>query len=235
MVTRIYPILLFCLLGLLACQKRDPIADLFKEAEALEADIIRGYDSIARCRTSYEQILLEAPASPLAPVACFKLGKLNELFGHPEMALSYYRELAATYPQHALCAEGLYQMARIYQFRLSNPEQALKTYQQLIRFYPASPFKIQAYLEQAQLYLAQGEIERAAVKFEQIITEFPGHALGDDVSFRLGDLFEKQLQRPEQAQKWYQKVVDNYPTSSWANSARSRLASLAKGVHDEEK
>ena len=70
--------LIVCLISILfACEKKQNIETLFHEAEKLEADILKSLDTIAKYRDNYERILIDAPESEFASVACYKLGKLK--------------------------------------------------------------------------------------------------------------------------------------------------------------
>jgi TolA-binding protein len=214
------------------CEKKDPLTKMFNEAENLEAKIVQNYNSITACRMNYEKILIQAPDSPYAPVACFKLAKLNEVLGHYDDAIAYYQKLLTTYPNHRHAADGLLSMARIYQLNLNKTDDAIQTYQQFLAFYPEDPARPDAYLQQTNLLIREKNFTAAIENFKKIITEFPNSELKDDAYFRLGMLYQHQLKDSVAANSWYQLLLKDYPGSSWASFARKRLI---KGGNTNEK
>jgi len=132
------------------CGKKEPIESLYRDAEKLEANILKNVNTISQCRSSYEKILLEAEDSEFAPLACYKLGKLNEIFGHYDEAIDYYKKLLSLYPEHPICADGLLSMAQIYQLHLDKNEEAMAIYQQLVTFYPDQTVSFEGYLQLGQ-------------------------------------------------------------------------------------
>jgi TolA-binding protein len=215
------PVILLIIIS--GCEKKDPLTKMFNKAENLEAKIVQNYNSITACRMNYEKILIQAPESPYAPIACYKLAKLNEVFGHYDEALDYYRKLLSTYPDHEHAADGLLSMAKIYQFHENKIDDAIHTYQQFIAFYPENPARSEAYLQQANLLVQKKEFKAAAESYKKLFHEFPNSELNDDVCFRLGTLYEHQLKDSIEAITWYNKLVLDYSQSSWVQHTRNRL------------
>ena len=195
----------------------------FKEAERLESEIILSLNTISECKRNYEKVLLTDPESELAMIACFKLGKLNEVFGHYEEAIDYYRKLLTLFPAGHLGAGALLNMAQIYQLHLEEPDNAIITYKQLLHFYPESELRLTALLHLGQYRSRKEEWEKAVLYFQQIVREFPHEKVSDEICFRIADICMHKLDDRTQAHAWYHRLLENYPRSPWVEVVRKRL------------
>ncbi|MBN2001401.1 tetratricopeptide repeat protein [candidate division KSB1 bacterium] len=232
MIRKSINILLIGVLCLFGCQKKDPISDLFSRAEKLETDIMNSVTTISECRAKYQTILKEAPESKYAPVACFKLAKLNEIFGHYEEAVENYKKLLAYYPQHQLCPEALFNIAQIYRLYLDDKDEALLVYDQVIQHHFNENLTTKSLLNKGQIYCGKADWQEAVDTYTSFFSGYPTHKLCDDVLYRMSDILEHQLQDTVQAVNNYQTLVSKYP-GSWAEYSKNRIKKL-KGGHDNE-
>jgi TolA-binding protein len=228
-------LLLFVFSIILGCNKNENIKSVFHQAEKLESEILKSINSITECKTNYEKILIEAPDGEFAPVACYKLGKLNEIFGHYEEAIDYYRKLASFYPAHSISGDGLFNTAQIYQLHLDKPDEAILTYDQLIGLYPENKSVFQARIEVAQIYCQKGKWESALQAFQRVLDNYPHHKIADDISFRIADIYCYKLKINSTATEKYSELINNYPNSSWIQIAEARLAQIKEGEKKNEK
>lgn len=208
-----------------ACEKKYSIESLYRDAEKMEGEILKSVSTIAQCRSNYEKILMEAPESELAPLACYKLAKLNEIFGHYEDAINFYRKLLVQYPAHPICAEGLFNMAQIYPFHIGSDE-AITAYTQLVHFYTEEKVSCQGLLHLGQLLSQEEKWEDVVYYFQKIIETFPDQPIGDDLYFRMGDILQHKIKDPTRAIRMYEAVMKKYPNSSWVKFAQQRLEAL---------
>lgn len=220
---------------LVACNKSENISAIFHQAEKLERGIITSVNNIAECKDSYEKILIEAPDSEFAPIACYKLGKLNEIFGHYEEAIDYYQKLAALYPEHVVCGDGLFNTAQIYQFHLDKPEKAISTYNQFIGLYPNNKAVLTAQIEIGQIYCQKEKWESAVQAFQQVLGKYPENKITDDISFRMADIYLYKLKENSTATEKYLDLINNYPNNNYVKFAEERLAQLKEGEKKNEK
>ncbi len=220
---------------ILTCNKNENIKTVFQKAEKLEGEILKSINSIAECKANYEKILIESPESKLAPIALYKLGKLNEIFGHYEEAIEYYQKLASLYPEHTVCGDGLYNMSQIYQFHLDKPEKAILTYNHLIGLYPENKSVFQANVEVAQIYCQKEKWESAVKAFQRILEKYPEDKITDDISFRIADIYSFKLKEKPTAAEKYLAFINNFPNSSWVKVAQERLVQLEEGEKKNEK
>jgi len=212
-----------------ACEKKDSIESLYQNAEKMEGDILKSVATITRYRANYEKILLEAPESELAPLACYKLAKLNEIFGHYQDAVDYYQRLLVQYPEHPICVDGLFNMAQIYQLHLNKSDDAITAYTQLVHFYPEDEVMFQGLLKLGQLLSEQEKWEEAVFYFQKLVEKYPEHKICADLYFRMGDIFQNKIKNASKATEMYQAVVERYPNSSWVKFSQQRLAELKQG------
>jgi TolA-binding protein len=226
---KIFILMLGIVLILSACEKKDRIESLYDEAEKMEGDILKNVEIIAQYRANYEKILLDAPDSEFAPLACYKLGKLNEIFGHYEEAIDYYRQLLVHYPEHRICADGLFNMAQIYHLHLNNNDEAITAYTQLVHFFPDEPNSFQGLVQLGQLLSGEEKWEDAIYYFQHIVEKYPDQPICDDLYFRMGDILQHQIKDKTRAIEMYKTVVEKYPNSSWVKHTQPRLAELKQG------
>lgn len=218
-----------------ACEKNDSIESLYRDAEKMEGDILKSVNTIAQYRSNYEKILLDAPESKFAPLACYKLGKLNEIFGHYKESIDYYQKLLVQYPEHPICADGLLNMAQIYQLHLSEIDEAITAYTQLVNFYPDQKASFQGLVQLGQLLSEKEEWEDAVYYFQILVEKYPDKPICADLCFRMGDILQHEIKDTTRATEMYQAVVKRYPGSSWVKYAQTRLAVLKQGGDENEK
>ena len=235
MIRKMSYLIVYTVLTFSVCEKQDSMEILLHKTEKLEADILKSVDSITKYRANYEKILKEAPASELAPIACYKLGKLNEIFGHYDEAIEYYQKLLKFYPEHSGCAEGLFNIAQIQYLYLKNNDEALETYQRVVDLFPQSTAIFQSLLQLGQISCEEQYWSDAVDYFSQIINQYPEHALCDDLCFRVADISQFHLFDDRQAGQWYKHLLDQYPHSPWIQQAQTRLSELALGGDSHEK
>lgn len=228
-------IFLFVISTIVACNKSENIKTVFHKTEKLESSILKSINSIAECRDSYEKILIEAPESEFAPIACYKLGKLNEIFGHYEDAIDFYQKLASLYPEHPVCSDGLFNIAQIYQVHLNQGEKAIFAYNQFIGLYPDNKAVLTAQIEIGQIYCQKEKWESAVNTFQQFLSKYPEEKIADDISFRIADIYSFKLKDNSTATEKYLALINNYPNSNWVNYAEERLAQLKEGEKKNEK
>lgn len=228
--------LLILLAGLFAwsCQKEQSLKTSFEKIESLESDVLGSIAAIEKYRNGLEQILLEAPDSKYAPQVWFKLAKLNEVFGHYDKAVDYYKNLVILFPGEPISSDGLFNLAQIYELHFANDKKAIEAFCQFITLYPNNKSTVTAYLKLGQLYCKQNDWARGIGMFELIIQKFPTNGITDDVQFRVADILDNKMNDKLKALAAYQLVAANYPGSPWANPAKKRIEKLTLGGENNE-
>lgn len=226
MKTKIAIIILGLLLILSGCEKKESIGSIYRDAEKMEGQILKTVNTIAQYRANYEKILLEAPESEFAPLACYKLGKLNEIFGHYQEAIDYYQKLLTLYPENSICADGLFNIAQIYHLRLDESDEAITVYEQLVYLYSEEKAAEQGLLKLGQLHSEQEHWEDAAYCFQKFVEKYPDHPICDNIYFRMGDILQHKLNEQDRANELYKMILEKYPNSSWEKLCQERMAAL---------
>lgn len=235
MKTNIVVFILGIMLILSGCEKKESIESIYRDAEKMEGDILKTANSIDKYRLSYEKILLEAPESKFAPLACYKLGKLNEIFGHYQDAIDYYQKLLMLYPENPICADGLFNVAQIYHLRLNKSDEAITAYTQLVHLYSDETAAKHGLLKLGQLQSEQEHWEDAVYNFQKFVAKYHDQSICDHIYFRMGDILQHKLNEPTRANEMYKTVLEKYPNSSWVIYCQERVAELTQGGYQNEK
>lgn len=98
---------------------------------------------------------------------------------------------------------------------------AIPAFQQFQKDYPDSNFAPNAHYWLGQLYFAKKQDKEAAQSFIAVLTYSESNKRADAL-VKLGDI-AKRNNNSAQANKYYQQVIDEYPTSASANVAKENL------------
>lgn len=98
---------------------------------------------------------------------------------------------------------------------------AIAAFQQFQKDYPDSSFTPNSHYWLGQLYFAKKQDKEAVKSFAAVITYKDSNKRADAL-VKLGDI-AKRNNNEAQAKKYYQQVVDEYPSSASANLAKQNL------------
>ena len=87
--------------------------------------------------------------------------------------------------------------------------EAQAKFAQLVKNYPKDDLVGNALYWSAEVYLVQGEADKALAEFKKVVTSYPEHAKAADATYKVGVTLDRQGNTAE-AKKWLQKVIDNY-------------------------
>lgn len=80
---------------------------------------------------------------------------------------------------------------------------------ELVKQHPQDPLVPNALYWSAEVWLVQGEPEKALVDFAKVVSDHPEHSKAADATYKIGVTLDRQG-KTEQAKQWLQKVIDNY-------------------------
>ncbi|GAB2763580.1 tetratricopeptide repeat protein [Actinomadura fibrosa] len=83
-----------------------------------------------------------------------------------------------------------------------------------------------ALLAQGKLYEEQGAYEKAEANYLKLIEYYNDGVLADNAHFRLAELYLRELDEPEKARDFYEKIVFNYADSIYFVDARKKFRRL---------
>ncbi|MCE7576073.1 tol-pal system protein YbgF [Aliivibrio fischeri] len=101
---------------------------------------------------------------------------------------------------------------------------ATKAFQEFVTAYPDSVYSSNAHYWLGQLYFAQKNDVEAAKSFAKVVSYADSNKRADAL-LKLGEV-AKRNNNNAAAKKYYQKVVNEYPDSTTAKTAASKLESL---------
>jgi tetratricopeptide (TPR) repeat protein len=129
------------------------------------------------------------------------------------------------YEDSTRTALGLYAKADLLSFQ-NRPEQAIKVLDQILEEHKGESIYDQTLYAQAQLYEEVGNITAAAENYEAIISDYRDEILADDAHFKLAELYRTQLNRPEDAQALYEKIIFDFEDSIYFVESRKQYRRL---------
>jgi TolA-binding protein len=85
-------------------------------------------------------------------------------------------------------------------------------------------------IKTAQVARAVNNIPQAKASLEKCISEYPQFTNRPAALFMMGQLYDEAsyLNDEHEAKKYYQKIIDEYPSSEWVTSARAAISYLGK-------
>jgi len=191
---------------------------LYRRAEAFFAQ--EQYELAAR---EYSRIVQEAPRNPLADDAWYKLAYLyREELDNPSAALIVYRDLVDNYEDSNYADEALFWIVYLQHWHMQDPAAAAATCRELDQRFPDKKnLRGQAYLEAVGAYLDTGQLQQAHELCRQIIDDFAARPrIAARALLMSADITDKIGNDPQQAMALYQQVVEKYPDTQAAVTAR---------------
>ncbi|NOY76304.1 MAG: tetratricopeptide repeat protein [Calditrichaeota bacterium] len=106
----------------------------------------------------------------------------------------------------------------LYQFALDTYREkefaiSEKAFQKLLSDFPNFPRRDQATYYFADISYKTREYDRAQVLYKQVIERYPKSSWSLEALLRLGDIFLNQKHDPEQAIRYFQRIVQNFPNT----------------------
>lgn len=105
-------------------------------------------------------------------------------------------------------------------------ESALLGLDSLLQQFPYSDLTEDVLYRKATILSRVKRYGDAASVFEDLLTRFPDGKRSDETRFRLGRLYENQLQQPTKAEAIYKDIVLHYPGSVYIEEARKSFREL---------
>lgn len=187
-------------------------------AVILVGGIVLQYLSGRETRASQALSEVRVPLDPRSPVP-------------PGMADALYK-VAQAHSGTKAAARALV-MAGTALYAETNFALAQDRFSQLLRDYPNSPWVADAHLGVGACQEAQGKLEDAIKKYEDIRKRFATSPVADDAKLALGRLYEKS--NPEEAFRLYEELVKATPQGGMSAEAGLRQEELLKGRPELEK
>jgi outer membrane protein assembly factor BamD len=247
--------LLALLVASIACGEQIPEpptgavdADLFLYERGMEQLEDRHW---FQARQYFQRLVDTYPRSQYRPDAKLGIGDTYMGEGRVDshiLAAAEYREFLQFFPLHSRADYAQYQLAQSYvrQMHSSQRDQtmsrdALREIETFLRTYPNSPFRpeVEALERTTRDRLAEAEFRvgrfyhrqenwiGALLRFQIILDDYPNYSQMDEVYYHVAETYRK-AGAPEEAVPFYQRVLNEFPESDYAEDATKRLAEIKR-------
>ena len=81
-------------------------------------------------------------------------------------------------------------------------------------------------MAKAKIYIKTSDLDKAVAILKELIATHTESIWIDDALFTLADLYDKKLDKPEEAKKLYQQLMNDYPGSMFNAEARKRFRNI---------
>jgi len=109
-------------------------------------------------------------------------------------------------------------------------ELAQKELDSITSIYPKHPLQDDVLMLRSNLAQKNHDYEKALGYLQTIYTTYGKDVLGDDAVFKTAEIYERALKKPDEAKKYYEKLILDYPGSTYIQTARVRLQALSAGT-----
>ena len=110
----------------------------------------------------------------------------------------------------------------------STADQAVAHFTAFLERFGQSPKAPEALRKLAGLAQQRGKMQEAIGYYERVLAEYPASGHGDEAQFMIAFIYEEYIRDLEEARRAYQRVIENYPDSELATSARHLLPNVGR-------
>ncbi len=224
-------------------QALPPASELYAEGEN---QLNKG--RYEEARTAFRKVAERHPQSSYAPKARFLLGEAFYREGQFDKAIKEFEAFMAFYPRHQIADLVQFRLAMSYYDQMKPVEQdqeitrkAMDAFKVLVREYPESRYAADALakidicrgrmaqkeLWVAAYYINQGNPSAARQRLEKVVKEYPRTLVIPEALYRLGEVYSGDG-RPEDSQRLFRQVADEYPYTDWGKRAAQRLQTATR-------
>jgi outer membrane protein assembly factor BamD len=179
--------------------------------------------ALVQAAQAYLDWLTFFPTDPLADDAMLKvaeaemrqMGLSDRDVTHARKAELRLKALLQQYPQTNLRA--------VVEDHLRETQESLAMHNlQIARFYYDARYKTQ-----------KGGLKGSQSRLKEIIDKYPNFSLRDEVLFRLATTFQLE-EEPDEAAKYYQDLLRNFPNSDYADKAKEQLSVIGVAIPEPD-
>lgn len=189
-----------------------PFLPLAKLAIADSFYLEGGTSSLVQAAASYQDWLTFFPTDPLADAAMLKvaeaemrqMGLANRDVTHARKAEQRLKALLQTYPNTRLRPEV---------------EEHLKEVQENLGMHSK---QVGDFYYESRFRNNKGGLKGAQSRYKEIVDKYPGFSYMDEVLFRLATTYQLE-EEPDEAAKFYQRIVRDYPNSDYLEKTKEQL------------
>jgi len=110
----------------------------------------------------------------------------------------------------------------------STQELAIEKFTAFLERYPQHELAPRALKQLAMIAQQKGDMRGAIAHYKRLLENYPASDQADEAQFMIAFIYEEYLHDLEQARLAYQRVIDEYPNSELAVSARRLLPNVGR-------
>ncbi|WP_299524660.1 hypothetical protein [Winogradskyella sp.] len=219
----------------------------FQEAKVklLLADILVLQERFNEALIFYSQIQLSLKNSTISQEARFKVAKTSYYKGDFDWAESQLKILKSStsqliandaldlkllisdnkYEDSTQTALKHYAKADLYAFQ-NKTDEAITLLDKILEEHKGESITDQTLFQQAKLFEKKKQYNKAEANYLKIITDWKEDILADDAHYRLAELYNTHLAKPEGAKQLYEKIIFDFEDSIYFIDARKKFRML---------
>lgn len=223
-----------------------PASSLVKGTVKVKLADILVYDNLFnQALILYSQVQLELKNSSLAQNARFKVARTSYFKSDFDWANTQLSVLKSSTSQliandaldlHLLILNNtgqdslkrpleLFARAQLLSYQ-NKTGQSIDTLQIILDEFKGSAVEDDALVFQAELYAGLRQYKKAEANYLTVMSNYDKSILIDKAVYRLAQLYQTELNRPDLAKEYYEKILFNYPSSIYLVDARKQYRSL---------
>ena len=122
-----------------------------------------------------------------------------------------------------------YAYADLLSFRNKDSE-AVQVLDSIAKAYPTHALNDDILMTHANIAIKHQEFDKAITILTKIVDKFGQDVLGDDALYKIAELYRFNLNNKEQAQKYYEQLIIDFPGSTFVQTARKRLREITNPI-----
>jgi tol-pal system protein YbgF len=198
------------------------LADVSSEIEALREQVSQLEGRLEVSEHQTQEALEEARKARLAATQGGGATPASQASGD---------DPTAGLPPEASASEEVTSYRAAYDaWRANEHQQCIDRFGRFLQSFPTSQYADDAYFWLADCYFKQGDLTRAILGFDDVVTRYPRSERASEALYRQGEaLLKKGPSYGKAAEKAFDRVVKEYPSSHRAEDARQQLKLLGAG------
>lgn len=188
------------------------------EAKFWQAEALFRLKRFSEARTTYDEVVRNDAASPLAPEALYGLAWSELELKHPEPAVTALRDFLTTWPEHTLAAAATFQLARALVEAKRIPE-ALPLLSAFPGKYPNSKLIPDAQFLLGWAKVNNGDTRGGVADLRAFLKSYPSHEQAPEAQRLVGQTLAKSGSREEMLESYKTLMEQNPPTAQGLGEA----------------